>query len=215
MKIDWEKFFTLILYGMPGSGKTSMLRWIIYNGAQKKQFDHMLLFSGTKNTDDYDFLDDKFKYEGFDTGALEKYIGICEKANEKEISSRGLVVFDDICGTESFKSAIFKRLFSNYRHYGISVIICQQCVVEVPLSLRSIIKYGIIYKFVNEADKEKIYNCFGSLTKSKKEFYEIYDKFTNEKYKALFFSVTDVYDTEKSPYSGVRCPLVKKFKLDF
>ena len=48
--------------------------------------------------------------------------------------------------------------------------------VEIPLSVRSIIKYGCVYKYINENDKEKIYNCFGTLATSKKAFYEIYDK---------------------------------------
>jgi hypothetical protein len=214
MKIDWEKFFTMVIYGLPGSGKTSLLRYLIYSGAQKKQFDHMLLFSGTKGTDDYDFLDDKFKYDSYDNNAIEKYIEICEKANEKGITTRGCLVFDDICGEQSFRSALFKRLFSNYRHYGISIIVIQQMPVELPLSLRSIIKYGIVYKYINEADREKIYNSFGSLIPSKKEFYAIYEKYTNEKYKALFYSSTDVYDNQ-SPYSGIRAPRVKPFKLKF
>lgn len=214
MKISWDKFFTMCIFGLPGSGKTNLLRYLVFSGAKNKQFDHCLLFSATKDTDDYDFLDPKYKYDAYDESVIEKYMDICQKTNEKEIKTRGLIIFDDICGSQTFKSPLFKRLFSNYRHAGISVILCQQMIVELPLSIRSIIKYYFIYKYVNEADREKVYNSVGSLTKNKKEFYEIYEKYTNEKYKCLFYSSTDVYDNS-SPYSGARAPMVKPFKLSF
>jgi len=215
MNIDWKNFFTLVIYGLPGSGKTTCLRYLIYTAAINKEFDHCLLFSSTKGTKDYDFLDIKFKYDAVDTQVIDKYINLCQKQNEKRIKSRGLIIFDDICGEQTFKSNLFKKLFSNYRHYGISIIVCQQMPVELPLSIRSIIKYGCVYKYVNEDDREKIYRSFGSLSNNKKEFLSIYDKFTNEKYKALFYSGTDIYETS-SAYSGIRAPSnIPNFKLNF
>ena len=214
MNLDWENYFTMVLYGRPGSGKTSCLRYILYTAAMKNEFDHCLLFSSTKGTNDYDFLEDKYKYDAFDTSTIEKYINICQKANEKKNKTRGLIIFDDICGEQTFKSALFKKLFSNYRHYGISIIVCQQMPVELPLSIRSIIRYACVYRYVNEDDREKIYRCFGSMASSKKEFLELYDEFTNEKYKALFFNQSDVYNSNNC-YSGIRAPLVGDFKLKF
>ena len=87
--------------------------------------------------------------------------------------------------------------------------------VELPLSIRSIIKYGCVYKYINEDDREKIYKCFGSLSSNKKGFYEIYDKYTDEKFKFLFFNQSDVFDTNNC-YSGARAPAsVPQFKLKF
>jgi Poxvirus A32 protein len=214
MNVDWKNFFTMVIYGLPGSGKSSLLRYLIYSASCEKKFDHCLLFSGTKGGKDYDFLDAKYKYDAFDNNVIEKYIEICQKKNEKAIKTRGLLIFDDICGEQNFKSDLFKKLFSNYRHYGISVIVCQQMPVELPLSIRSIVKYGVIYKYVNESQKEKIYNCFGTLAKSRNDFNEIYDKYTDEKYKALFFNGSDVYNSTNA-YTGIRAPLVPAFKINF
>lgn len=215
MILDWKNFFTLVIYGLPGSGKTTLLRYLIYSAAVKNEFDHCLLFSSTKGTNDYDFLDNKYKYDAFDTQVIEKYITLCQKNNEKKIKTRGLIIFDDICGEQTFKSNLFKKLFSNYRHYGISIIVCQQMPVELPLAIRSIIKYGCVYKYINESDREKIYQCFGTLSNNKKEFLELYDEYTNEKYKFMFFNQSDVYNPG-SAYTGARCPSVKlEFKLNF
>jgi len=215
MKLDWKKFFSMIIFGCPGSGKTHLLRSIIYTASVKQEFDHCLLFSSTKNSSDYTFLNDEYKYDAFDLEAIERYINFCKSHNEKKITTRGLLIFDDIAGEQSFKSALFKSLLSNYRHYGINIIIINQMIVEVPLSLRSIIKYGCVYKYVNENDREKIYNCFGSLTSNKSEFYQLYDKYTSEKYMFLFFSQCDMYDSNNA-YCGMRAPKkIPKFILKF
>ena len=215
MKLDWKNFFTLVIYGKPGMGKSHLLKYLIYTAGIKKEFDHCLLFSSTKGTTDYNFIDDKYKYDAFDNVVIEKYIEMCQKKNEKIIKTRGLLIFDDICGEQSFKSPLFKKLFSNYRHYGISIIVCQQMPVELPLAIRSIIKYGCIYRYVNEDDREKIYKCFGSLCVNKKEFLSLYDSYTDEKYKFLFFNQSDVFNV-KEAYSGARAPAeIPNFKLKF
>lgn len=215
MKLDWKNFFSLLIFGCPGSGKTHLLRSIIYTASVKQEFDHCLLFSATKNSPDYDFLDESYKYDAFDINAIEKYINFCKMHNEKKIKTRGLLIFDDIAGDQTFRSPLFKSLFSNYRHYGLSIIVVNQMIVEVPLSLRSIIKYGCVYKYVNENDREKIYNCFGSLTNNKNEFYQLYDKYTKEQYMFLFFSQGNMYNSGDA-YCGCRAPRkIPKFKLKF
>lgn len=215
MKLDWKKFFSMIIFGCPGSGKTHLLKSIIYTASIKQEFDHCLLFSSTKNSPDYSFLKDEFKYDAFDLVAIENYINFCKSHNEKKITTRGLLIFDDIAGDQSLKSSLFKSLLSNYRHYGINIIIINQMIVEVPLSLRSIIKYGCVYKYVNENDREKIYTCFGSLTSNKHEFFQLYDKFTAEKFMFLFFSQCDMYDSGNA-YCGMRAPKkIPKFLLKF
>jgi nucleoside-triphosphatase THEP1 len=215
MKIDFKNFFTMCIFGLPGSGKTTLMRYLIYNASIKNEFDHCLLFSSTKGTKDYDFLDEKYKFDAMNNEVIEKYINLCQKKNEKSIKTRGLIIFDDICGEQTFKSALFKKLFSNYRHYGISIIVCQQMPVELPLSIRSIIKYACVYKYINKSDREKVYNCFGSMCENEKTFYELYDKYTQEKYMFMFFSQSDVYDTSAC-YIGARAPNKRiKFKLQF
>lgn len=215
MKLDWNKFFTMVIYGVPGSGKTQLLRSIIYSACQKGDFDNCLLFSSTKDSSDYDFLEPEYKFESYQNEVIDKYIQLMKKTNTTEIITRGLIIFDDCVGEQTFKSPLFQSLFSNYRHYGINIIVCMQMPVMIPLCIRSQIKYGCVYKYVNEDDREKIYRCFGGLCDSKNEFYKIYDKFTDEKYKFLFFNQTNIYDRENA-YSGARAPAKKlQFLIKF
>lgn len=213
--LSWDKFFTMIIFGAPLSGKSYLLRSIIYTASKKKKFDHCLLFCDNKKSSDYDFISDEYKYDAFDVPSIENYIKFCKANNEKTIKTRGLLIFDDICGSLHFKSDLMKRLFSNYRHYGLSIIVCSQVIVDIPPHIRSIIKYGCVFKYVNKADIDKICVCFGSLAESNTDFIEKYEKFTNEKYKFLFFSQTNMYERDNC-YCGIKEPKnIPKFQLEF
>lgn len=211
----WNKFFTMLIFGIPSSGKSHLLKSIIYNASKKSQFDHCILLCATKNSPDYTYIPDEYKYDAFDVQAIENYLNFCKKHNENKIKTRGLIIMDDICGDMHFKGDLMKKLFCNYRHYGLSIIVCSQVIIDIPPYLRSIIKYGCIYKYVNENDRDKIYNCFGSLAENKQKFLQLYDKYTDEQYKFLFYSQSNMYDRENC-YCGVKAPKkIPNFKLDF
>lgn len=213
--LSWDSFFTMVIFGAPMSGKSHLLKSIIYTASKKNKFDHCLLFCDNKNKTDYNYLDDEYKFEAFDIHAIENYINFCKSHNEKKITTRGLLIFDDICGTLHFKGDLMKRLFSNYRHFGINIIVCSQVIVDIPPHIRSIIKYGCVFKYVNEVDIDKITVCFGSLADSKHDFINKYNKYTNEQYKFMFFSQSDMYNRENC-YCGIKAPKrIPNFKLEF
>lgn len=215
MKISLKDFSIILIFGSQKSGKTTCMRALIYNEAKKKTFDHCLLFSATKDKSSYDFLDDEYKYEAYDLDALKKYVNMCRELNKREIVTKGLLILDDIVGELHFKNDFFSNLFSNHRHYGISIILISQSIITVPPQLRSLITYGCVYKYISEQDLEKIYACFGSLCKSKKDFFEIYNKYTDQKYKFFCFMKTDAFNAENA-YCGYKAPLkIPNFKLTF
>ena len=214
MKITLKDFSIILIFGAQKSGKTSCLRALIYNEAKKKNFDHCLLFSATKDKPEYDFLDDKYKYEACDLEALKRYVNLCRELNKREIVTRGLIILDDIVGELHFKNDFFTNLFSMHRHYGISIILISQTIIDIPPKLRSLVTFGCVYKFISEQDLDKIHACFGSLCKTKKEFLELYNKFTDDKYKFFCFTKTDAYNAENA-YCGYKAPLIRKqFKLE-
>lgn len=207
MNLDWKQFFTMIIYGAPGSGKTNLLKYIVYSGAIKNEFDHCILLSANKGTKQYDFIDKKYKFEGYNLEIVKSYIEFQKKKNERGIKSRSLIIFDDVMGEQNFRGdhGFWKSLFSNYRHWGINVVISMQTPIGISSEIRGLIKYACVYRYVNENDLENIFRSFGSLAENKKAFYEIYKKHTDEQYKFLFFNKTTMYDIANA-YVGCRAP---------
>jgi len=215
MNIDWDNFFTMIVYGCPASGKTHLIKYLAYYGAVKRKYDHCILFSSTNQTSNYDFIPKQYKYEAYDQAMVEKYVNFCKKHNEKKITTRGLIIFDDVCGATVFKTPFFYDLFTTYRHWGINVIVSMQIPLEFPPALRPIIRYACIYKYINFDEIDKIYTNFGSMAENRKDFLRIYDQHTNERFKFLFYNQVNVYD-KSNCYSGARAPSkIPMFKLKY
>lgn len=216
MKITLKDFAIILIYGAQKSGKTSCLRALVYKEAKNNNFDHCLLFSATKDKPEYDFLDDKYKYDSTDIDALKRYVNFCKELNKREIITKGLLILDDIIGTSEmhFRNDFFTNLFAMHRHYGLNIILISQTIIDIPPKLRSLVSFGCVYKFISESDIDKIHACFGSLCKTKKEFIDLYNKYTDQKYKFFCFMKTDAFNIE-SAYCGYKAPLIKKsFKLE-
>ena len=214
MKLSLKDCSTIIIFGIPKSGKSNLIKAIVRDAARNKYIDHCVLFSATKDKEDYDYIDDKYKYNALNLETLQKYIDICKEHNKREIVTKGLILLDDVLGELSLNTDLFTNLFACHRHYGISVIIASQAIIGIPPKIRSMISYGCVYKYINMDDLDKIYICFGSLCKSKREFLEMYERFTNERYKFFCFMQTDAYTADKA-YIGYRAPLVNKpFKIN-
>ncbi len=219
MEIDYDNFFTMIIYGAPDSGKSNLIRFLVYNGAIKCKFDHAILFSSSKDDKDYSYIDKKYRFDGYDHNTLKKYIDMQREYNKNGIKSKGLIILDDVMGSENFNkdNSIWLDIFSNYRHIGVNVICSLQAPIAMPSKIRSIIKYACIYKYVNENDRKNIYGNFGSLCKDDTTFYELYDKHTNERFKFLFYNRSNIYESSKA-YCGARAPApnkIPKFVLDY
>lgn len=219
MEIDYDKFFTMLVFGAPDSGKSNLIRHLVHKGAVQNKFDHVILFSASKDDKDYSYLDSKYKFDGCNHSVLKKYIDLQRLHNKKKIVSRGLIICDDVLGSENFNkdNSIWVDIFANYRHIGVSVICALQTPVSLPSSLRSLVRYGCVYKYVNARDRDHIYNNFGSLCKDKEAFFELYDKYTDEEYKFLFFNRKKIFDIANA-YCGARAPSpdkIPKFKLEY
>lgn len=215
MKLTLKDFSTMIIFGIPKSGKSNLIKNIVYNAAKSKYIDHCVLFSATKDKEDYDYIDDKYKYSALNMEVLQKYVEICKENNKREIVFKSLIILDDVLGEMSLNNDFFINLFSTYRHYGINVIIASQAIIGIPPRIRSMVSYGCVFKYINMDDLDKIYTCFGSLCKNKKDFIEMYNKYTNEPYKFFCFFQTGMFSSENA-YCGLRAKNLsnKKFKIE-
>ena len=109
-----------------------------------------------------------------------------------------LLLFDDFILSDSFnkKRGIYDLLYSQARHYSISVITTSQQVTLLPSSIRRMSWYDICFKISNTSEK-KIYiyeNC-NAINKSELEFEEIFDEATIDPYSFLYL------DKNKNTYS--------------
>ena len=224
-KIIESDLFNIVMIGMMGQGKTSLIKSIVYECFAKKKYRYMLVFSSTGlQSDNYDYLNDKYVHQEFAPDILKRFAQKHKKINKdaKKLKIKSLVVLDDIiCDQELQKRSVRTLIFgliTQYRHLGLSFIITSQTMRLLPLKYFSLSTHFIIFRnTVIKQIKEKISQILcadivdGSQRDADKETIKIISNL--DKYE--FFMITQAESVHAKKYRKIKCKLPKKFKLKF
>lgn len=187
---ETEEGFVLYISGPRGSGKTHLLINLIaspelYNG----RFDKIFFFCPSYYQDSkYSVLDIPGSriHESYSENKVKSIL------NNKPNKEHYLIVLDDCVTQEHFKSNqgenVLNTIAVNGRHMGVSMIMTSQKTTGGSSFVRSQADGVIIYKPRSLSEIETIYqdNSLGTL--SKKEFRQLVDYCTNEKYSFLYIN---------------------------
>jgi adenylate kinase family enzyme len=189
-----------LLVGKPGSGKSTLLRQIIYNLALNKSIDYMYIFCETsfnKETNKYDFLDERFICNNYNVNTVKKVIWKQKEEIENGSNKNLLIVFDDVAGID-FKSKFWQKVISNYRHYRLTLLFAIQYIKSIlPPIFRTCSRYAMIY-FTDDTDSlEAIKKTYMMNFKKNQDVYDYISKNTGD-YKFIFI---DRQQVNKNRYS--------------
>lgn len=151
---------TVLVYGEPKSGKTYFVLNLLKD--IKHNFDEIIMYLGCKDSAPA-FLDLVEKNKNpvikilfnYDEKDLNEY---CQRLEDKQLAlikmkktpKRILLLADDIYSFPSFmrtnrqNPSIIEKLFANYRHLNLSIIITSQRLKQIIPSVRSMFKYAFI-----------------------------------------------------------------------
>ena len=105
---------------------------------------------------------------------------------EKEPMKRICFVLDDMIG---FLNEDLARLCSRYRHFGLTIIVSVQKYSKAPLLLRTCIGHFITFKQNNGKERERITEELGEAFMPPKEFEQILQTVTEQKYQFLYLNM--------------------------
>ena len=151
---------TILVYGEPKSGKTHFVLNLLKD--IKQNFDEIVMYLGAKDSAPA-FLDliEKNKTPvikilfTYDEKDLNEY---CKRLEDKQLAlikakqrpKRILLLADDIYSFPSFmrtnrqNPSVIEKLFANYRHLNLSIIITSQRLKQIIPSVRSMFKFAFI-----------------------------------------------------------------------
>lgn len=97
-----------------------------------------------------------------------------EKKQDIPKEVRICIIMDDCgCDKDFLKTKVVKDLFSNGRHYGITIVILCQYIYQIDPEIRTNIDYLAILRQTNVKNIKKIYDEFASFTKNMEELKHI------------------------------------------
>lgn len=134
--------FSSIIVSKRNSGKSFLVRDLVYNLSKLKKINQLIVMSNTSGmslNQDYNFVDKRF-LTTFSQEKIEKLMKIQAKAIQQGNIREILLVLDDVIGGDGTKKAegnrLIRSLYANGRHYHISIVLLSQIanrLLEPPL----------------------------------------------------------------------------------
>jgi len=199
------------------SGKSHLLKWIVYNLIKAGKFDSILIFTQTGLANkEWDIINEDFIYENFDPEILEKLYNKQRDLWGKGKKSNVCLILDDFIGDVTLNSPIVQKIASTGRHFGISLFLCSQKFTQVvsPL-IRENSDYVICFKQPNlnvvKLIWEEYANSFGDF----KKFQNFFEK-NVANYTALIINNKTQSNVFNDKYSLIKAPAkLPKFRFEF
>lgn len=131
----------LLFVGKMGSGKTHMMKWMIYHMLKKGMLDYGLIICPTKFTGVWDIIPDKYVHSEFTEEAIKSLLKLQARSIKKKKGRNCFLILDDCLGTCNLEKRIFTELYSSSRNYNITIFLSVQHWNDAPKGLRSNCNY--------------------------------------------------------------------------
>lgn len=180
----------IVIFGKSGTGKSSMLRWILY--AMHKKFRIGMLISETADMNhEYDgIFPDALIFQSFVSEKMNQFLKhqielrLQKEANNPKYVNKileALIVMDDCFGrsVKWAKDPFIRTMMYQARHYFITLILSAQQPLSIPSEFRNAIDYVIIKRTNLEKERKKLFENYWNTTLGDyDDFNEILNKCT-------------------------------------
>uniref|UniRef100_A0A6C0I605 Uncharacterized protein n=1 Tax=viral metagenome TaxID=1070528 RepID=A0A6C0I605_9ZZZZ len=192
---DYKNGCKLVIIGAPGTGKSTIIKSIIY--AKKHILSVGQVFSGTEDSNGFfgEFFPESFIYNGLDASELTPLDNFKkrQKIARQYIEPTGgyswaLNVIDDCTYDTAFlKKPIYRDLLKNGRHYAMLHILSLQYCLDIKPDIRVNINGVFILRESRLDIRKKLYENYGGCIPTFDMFCQIMDALTTD-YTAIYIN---------------------------
>lgn len=190
IKKSCSKLFNAILVGKKNTGKSTVIQDILYY-SMKNNIPRVCIFSGTEEANGYfnQFVPGTFIFNGDDVE--NKLESILEKQKEmtkqiklgklsKDTDIRILIILDDLgYAKKIMKTKVLRQIFMNGRHYGISMCLSCQYVMDIGIDLRTNADFVYVLKQNSASSIKNLYESYFSAFEKKRHFQTVLESCTD------------------------------------
>ena len=196
----------ILLSAACGQGKSYMIKYLMHNLTQKTDnFDFGICISNTSAfTGEYDYIPKKYVHSLYSEKLIENLMNI----QKKNLKSRAFLILDDCLGQVNFNNSAILRLFTQYRHFRITILLSTQYLNKIPTFIRECSTYVFIFKQTIKRSYESLYQSFGQNYETLNKFIK-YIQENTENYNTVF---VDVKNNNSKKVKAKKCP---NYYIDF
>lgn len=202
----------IICAGKPKSGKSHLIKYIIYKYRHK--FQYGIVMCKTSFNDGYDYIPEDFVHSKYDENKIKNLMKLQSKLIENGIINDCFLILDD-CLTCDYNKELFTDLITQYRHYHITVIISTQYIYKVNPTIRECANYAMLFRQSTKRSIEAVYESFGAHFDNYESFKQYITNNTDD-HKFIFVDINSDQDDIDNIYQVMKAPKkIPKFLLKF
>ena len=218
LELDFSRAQIISIIGTCGSGKSFLLRNMIYQFSKNNFFKFGCVFTGTSFNTDYEFMPEGSVHSDYSEAKLEKYISTLRTWLEMHPGEKlpsNFLILDDLLGRMKPNTNSFNSLVSTFRHFNMTIFITSQYFVKnVSTLLRELTDVAFIFRTRFKNSMESLYNAYGQLLENQDEFNQVLNTATKEQFSCLVYKARKEHKEES--YSSFQAPKDDvKYKLKF
>lgn len=202
--LNEHKPFFLVCAGKPGSGKTTLIRYIMAvnnSDYSATPFRYGVVLCKTSFNNAYAYLPSEKIHGTFDINAIINLMRIQAKTKGKH---RAFIIFDDCLSDKEFRTQVMIDLVTQFRHYNISIIISTQYPSKIPTTFRECATHAAIFYQRTALAIQSVFHSYGQIFNNYDEFKSFLIKNAGD-YKFIFYDgnssgdVAETYKIMKAP----------------
>ena len=206
--IDELEGGTILNLGKTNSGKSNNTKYLILkHSLDKKEFKFGIVFVSTKFNGQYDYLPEKYVYEGYQENVLKNYMESLRKMREETGKKlpKNFVIFDDLVGLLDSRDNYLTHIHTVARHTSTFFIHNIQYINAINPTIRENIELVYMYRSTTKNTINNLYENFGQLFDTYKEFKNFFLNALG-KYQALLY----IQNRDNNNYFIYKCPDMSK-----
>lgn len=186
------------------SGKTHLIKYILYNLIQEQRFDYGLVISPTAATGAWNIVPPEYIHEKWSDDLIQRLINKQRQFTREGKNVNCFLVLDDVLGSVNLKSDLFTQLATYGRQFNITIfLIVQKFTHAVPVVVRENSEYVLLLRQPNAAVLKNMYEEFGNdYSPNIKDWFELFRTQIKD-YRALVANMRAASGTE---YWTIKAP---------
>lgn len=199
----------VILNGIPDSGKTHLMRYMLLQDAMNKKIDWVVVISPSCFTGSFDMVPRSCRRSTWDEHFVREVLLI-----QKRERKRLLFIIDDGIGFVGFGTKLFTHIIAMFRHYNCKFLIATQNVCKLPVIARDCSTHVVMFQSYVMGQLKNLYLNYGTHFSTFEEFRKYLKYATDEPHQFILYTKKPPIDSNIPVYQILMAPAkIPRYRL--